>query len=38
MFKVGAGVCYWRLNRTLIVNYLAVETVGVTVCYDKLFY
>ena len=37
IFKVGAVVCYWRLNRTLI-NYLAVETVGVTVCYDKLFY
>ena len=37
IFKVGAVVCYWRLNRTLIVNYLAVETVGVTVCYDKLF-
>ncbi len=38
ILKVGAGVCYWRLNRTLIVNYLAVETVGVTICYDKLIY
>ena len=38
ILKVGAGVCYWRLDRTLIGNYLAVETVGVTVCYDKLFY
>ena len=38
IMEAGAGVCYWRLNRTLIGNNLAVETVGVTICYDKLIY